>query len=165
VLQCQKLKKQLQTLRLLIQIILSPCIARDGKQFQHLPRRCPSSLSLIQLEPSTFSQLKQAKAGRWGFIYLNASNLLLRLRFQFFKNGVRLMEIQVMKRMKWCLIFFLFIFVSRGSFASDLMLLPTPSTGYQPQFQVSGNKIYYVWHEDPGPTEPIWIAIETLKEK
>jgi hypothetical protein len=45
----------------------------------------------------------------------------------------------------------------------DFIPIRTPSTGYQPQFQVSENKIFYVWHEDHGPTEPIWVAVETLK--
>ncbi len=44
------------------------------------------------------------------------------------------------------------------SIASDLIPLQTPSTGYQPQFQVSGNKIYYVWHEYDGPFRQIFTA-------
>ena len=57
----------------------------------------------------------------------------------------------------------LFTFITLSvSDASDLKTVRTPSTGYQSQFQVSGNKIYYVWHEDHGQTEPIWIAEEEL---
>ena len=44
------------------------------------------------------------------------------------------------------------------SIASDLILLRTPSTGYQPQFQISGEKIYYVWHEYDGPFRQIFTA-------
>ncbi len=42
--------------------------------------------------------------------------------------------------------------------ASDLKAFRTPSTGYQPQFQVTGNKIYYVWHEYDGPFRQIFTA-------
>jgi len=63
---------------------------------------------------------------------------------------------------KWCpRIFFQTIFVFfilPSCFASDLTLLRTPSTGYQPQFQVSGNKIYYVWHEYDDPSRQIFTA-------
>ena len=45
--------------------------------------------------------------------------------------------------------------------ASDLNPIRAPSTEHQPHFHVSGDKIYYVWHEDHGPTEPIWVAIES----
>jgi hypothetical protein len=34
---------------------------------------------------------------------------------------------------------------------------------YDPQLQVIWDRIYYVWHEDHGTTEPIWIAAENLK--
>jgi len=44
------------------------------------------------------------------------------------------------------------------SIASDLNAVRTPSTGYQPQFQVSGNKIFYVWHEYDGPYRQIFTA-------
>ena len=49
-------------------------------------------------------------------------------------------------------------FISPLSIASDLIAIQTPSTGYQPQFQVSGNKIYYVWHEYDGPFRQIFTA-------
>jgi len=55
------------------------------------------------------------------------------------------------------LIFFSF-FSASISFPSDLTPIRTPSTGYQPQFQVSGNKIYYVWHEYDGPYRQIFTA-------
>jgi hypothetical protein len=42
--------------------------------------------------------------------------------------------------------------------ASDLNLIRAPSTGYQPQMQVSGDKIYYVWHEYDGPFRQIFTA-------
>ena len=51
-----------------------------------------------------------------------------------------------------------FLFNSSGSIASDLNAIRTPSTGYQPQFEVSGNKIYYVWHEYDGPYRQIFTA-------
>ena len=38
----------------------------------------------------------------------------------------------------------------------------SPYGKYDPQFQIVGNRVYYVGHEDHGPTEPIWIAMETL---
>jgi hypothetical protein len=44
------------------------------------------------------------------------------------------------------------------SLALDFAPIRTPSTGYQPQFQVSGNKIYYVWHEYDGPFRQIFTA-------
>ncbi len=44
------------------------------------------------------------------------------------------------------------------STATDLHPVRTSSTGYQPQFQVSGNKIYYVWHEYDGPFRQIFTA-------
>ncbi|MBS3918326.1 MAG: hypothetical protein KG012_05515 [Deltaproteobacteria bacterium] len=44
------------------------------------------------------------------------------------------------------------------SLALDFAPIRTPSTGYQPQFQVSGNKIYYVWHEYDGPYRQIFTA-------
>jgi hypothetical protein len=44
------------------------------------------------------------------------------------------------------------------SIASDLIPTRTSSTGYQPQFQVSGNKIYYVWNEYDGPFRQIFTA-------
>ncbi len=44
------------------------------------------------------------------------------------------------------------------SMASDLILIQTPSTGYQPQFQIFGDKIYYVWHEYDGPFRQIFTA-------
>ena len=45
-----------------------------------------------------------------------------------------------------------------SSVASDLVLTQTPSTGYQPQFQVSRDKIYYVWHGYDGPFRQIFTA-------
>jgi hypothetical protein len=60
-------------------------------------------------------------------------------------------------------LFLIFVFIPSVSISSSLLITRTPSTGYQPQFQVSGTKIYYVWREDHGPTEPIWVAIDKLK--
>ncbi len=53
---------------------------------------------------------------------------------------------------------FISLFHLPASIASDLILIRTPSTGYQPQFQVSGNRIYYVWHEYDGPFRQIFTA-------
>ena len=53
------------------------------------------------------------------------------------------------------LLFFSSLSVSIGA---DLDAVQTPSTGYQPQFQVSGDKIYYVWHEYDGPYRQIFTA-------
>lgn len=61
------------------------------------------------------------------------------------------------------LIFFSF-FNASIVFPSDLIPVQTPSTGYQPQFQVLGNKIYYVWHKDHGPKEPILVVAENLTQ-
>jgi len=44
------------------------------------------------------------------------------------------------------------------STAIDLHAIRTSSTGYQPQIQVSGNKIYCVWHEYDGPFRQIFTA-------
>jgi uncharacterized protein (DUF3820 family) len=52
----------------------------------------------------------------------------------------------------------LFFLNSPGAVGSELNPVRTPSTGYQPQFQVSGNKIYYVWHEYDGPFRQIFTA-------
>lgn len=53
---------------------------------------------------------------------------------------------------------FSILIVSSVSYTDSLLLIQTPSTGYQPQFQVSGNKIYYVWHEYDGPYRQIFTA-------
>ncbi len=44
------------------------------------------------------------------------------------------------------------------SMASDLIPIQTPSTGYQPQLHIFGDKIYYVWHEYDGPFRQIFTA-------
>jgi len=44
------------------------------------------------------------------------------------------------------------------STAFSLISFQTPSTGYQPQFQAFGDKIYYVWHEYDGPFRQIFKA-------
>jgi hypothetical protein len=48
--------------------------------------------------------------------------------------------------------------VLEDSSAADFLVIQTPSTGYQPQFQVSGNKIHFVWHEYDGPFRQIFTA-------
>ena len=48
--------------------------------------------------------------------------------------------------------------ISSISTATDLHAIRTSSTGYQPQIQVSGNKIYCVWHEYDGPFRQIFTA-------
>ncbi len=57
-------------------------------------------------------------------------------------------------------VFFLIVslFCALRAYADDLILMRTPSTGYQPQFQVAGGKIYYVWHEYDGPYRQIFTA-------
>jgi len=55
-------------------------------------------------------------------------------------------------------LFLIFIFIPSLSISSSLLITRTPSTGYQPQFQVSGNKIYYIWHEYDGPYRQIFTA-------
>ena len=52
----------------------------------------------------------------------------------------------------------LFLFILEVSSAADLTPIRTPSTGYQPQFQVSGNKTHFVWHEYDGPYRQIFTA-------
>jgi len=48
------------------------------------------------------------------------------------------------------------------SIASDLSAVRTPSTGYQPQFQVTGSGIFYVWHEYDGPYRQIFTAVKNI---
>lgn len=52
------------------------------------------------------------------------------------------------------------LFFSLGQIcsASDLVPFQTPSTGYQPQFQAHGKKLYFVWHEYDGPFRQIFTA-------
>jgi hypothetical protein len=57
-----------------------------------------------------------------------------------------------------CFLILWSLFTPSISVPSDLNHIQTPSTGYQPQFQVSGNKIYYVWHEYDGPYRQIFTA-------
>ena len=52
----------------------------------------------------------------------------------------------------------LFLLCSFASYADNLIPTRTPSTGYQPQFQVAGDRIYYVWHEYDGPYRQILTA-------
>ena len=62
----------------------------------------------------------------------------------------------------WILIFsfsIISVSVPRALSASDLNPIRAPSTGYQPHFHVSGDKIYYVWHEYDGPFRQIFIAV------
>jgi len=58
----------------------------------------------------------------------------------------------------------LFLFFPIPTDAKDLVLMRMPSTGYQPQMQIVGNRIYYVWHEDHGPKTILWMAREMLSE-
>ncbi len=53
---------------------------------------------------------------------------------------------------------FTLLFHLRVSIASDLIPIQTPSTGYQPQFQVSGDEIYYVWHEYDGSFRQVFTS-------
>ncbi len=50
------------------------------------------------------------------------------------------------------------IVLPSSSLSFDLLIHRTPSTGYQPQFQILGNKAYYVWHEYDGPFRQIFTA-------
>jgi hypothetical protein len=72
------------------------------------------------------------------------------------------MKIEMTRMAKgWPRIFFQTIFVFLIlplCYASDLIPIRTHSTGYQPQFQVLGNRIYYVWHEYDGPFRQIFTA-------
>lgn len=58
----------------------------------------------------------------------------------------------------FCMTILISLLVSQTCLALDFVPIRTPSTGYQPQFQVSGNKIYYVWHEYDGPYRQIFTA-------
>lgn len=40
----------------------------------------------------------------------------------------------------------------------------SPYGKYDPQFRIVGNKIYYVWHKDHGPKEPILVVAENLTQ-
>jgi hypothetical protein len=84
------------------------------------------------------------------------------LEIEFRKGAMQMISLFHFWLMLVMVIIF-FILPLSASYADDLIPIRTPSTGYQPQFQVLGNKIYYVWHEDHGPTEPIWVAVETLQ--
>ncbi len=55
-------------------------------------------------------------------------------------------------------IIFLSLLVLEFSFASDLIAIQNGSTGYQPQFQVSGEKVYFVWHKYDGPFRQIFTG-------
>jgi len=58
----------------------------------------------------------------------------------------------------FCITILISLLVSQTCLAADFAPIRTPSTGYQPQCQVSGNKIYYVWHEYDGPFRRIFTA-------
>src|SRR5512136_2454141 len=69
------------------------------------------------------------------------------------------MKLPFDKQIKFIVTFSLIlILIPSLSISSSLLITRTPSTGYQPQFQVSGNKIYYVWHEYDGPFRQIFTA-------
>jgi hypothetical protein len=78
------------------------------------------------------------------------------------REEVKKMETKIARMAKWCPRIFsqmiLSFFILQVPFASDLSSIRTLSTGYQPQFQVSGNKIYYVWHQYDGPFRQIFTA-------
>jgi hypothetical protein len=38
----------------------------------------------------------------------------------------------------------------------------SPYDKHNPQLYLGGRKIYYAWHEDHGPIEPIWVAEEIV---
>ena len=77
-----------------------------------------------------------------------------------FLTTILLLLVRRLFRLPFVVFYFIFfyLFVPSISFPSDLSPIRTPSTGYQPQFQVSGNKIYYVWHEYDGPYRQIFTA-------
>src|SRR4030042_5270525 len=58
----------------------------------------------------------------------------------------------------FCITILISLLVSQTCLAADFAPIRTPSTGYQPQFQVSGSKTYYVWHEYDGPFRQIFTA-------
>lgn len=58
----------------------------------------------------------------------------------------------------FCATLFLSLLMLPFCFASDFVPYRTGSTGYQPQLQVSGNRIFYVWHEYDGPFRQIFTA-------
>jgi uncharacterized pyridoxamine 5'-phosphate oxidase family protein len=53
---------------------------------------------------------------------------------------------------------FLFFFTFSPTLAQNFLPQKTPSTGYQPQFQVGKEKVYLVWHEYDGPFRQIFTA-------
>jgi len=77
-----------------------------------------------------------------------------------FLTTILLLLVRRLFRLPLIIFYFIFfcLFVPSISLPSDLSPIRTPSTGYQPQFQVSGNKIYYVWHEYDGPFRQIFTA-------
>jgi hypothetical protein len=48
--------------------------------------------------------------------------------------------------------------------ANDLVLVGTLSKGRQPQFEIIGERIDYMRHEDHGPKKTIWVAWEMLSD-
>jgi len=58
----------------------------------------------------------------------------------------------------FCMTILISLIILQTSLAADFVPIRTPSTGYQPQFQVLGNKSYYVWHEYDGPYRQIFTA-------
>jgi len=61
------------------------------------------------------------------------------------------------------IILFIVFFYPRISISSDLIPIQTSSTGYQPRLQVSGNKIYFVWHDYDGPSRQIFTGEMSLE--
>ena len=49
-------------------------------------------------------------------------------------------------------------FLSDDCTAIEFTPMQSPSHGYQPQFQVSRDKVYYVWHEYDGPFRQVFTA-------
>ena len=47
-----------------------------------------------------------------------------------------------------------------GTGWKEVQRTSTPFDKQFPQLQVAGGKVYYVWHEDHGRAEPIWVAHE-----
>jgi hypothetical protein len=73
------------------------------------------------------------------------------------RGWLRFLSLITLSALAFCTIH-LSPFLSDDCTAIEFTPVQTPSQGYQPQFQVSGSKIYHVWHEYDGPFRQIFTA-------
>ncbi len=73
------------------------------------------------------------------------------------RGWLRFLSLITLSALAFCTIL-LSPFLSDDCTAIEFTPVQTPSQGYQPQFQVSGNNVYYVWHEYDGPFRQVFTA-------